>query len=253
MKMKHLLVIVLALSFSFTQAQSHSKTSPLNSSSKTRVPDYPSRTHKPKTNSNKQNYNTRDSKFANGEHVRNESTRPNGASANSKSPNVLNTPESTIHKHAPKLDQGYVNLPFNFDGCNTLSGFNGAYLYQAINLPQTTLIWDFVAHWRNCDRDYIMSNTVPSSFEVINESVDTLYVLYNSSDRACFSEFDLMLLNNPMASNMRVVLPMRSAHMRMIGSSFGAAIYKKREDDTFELVNQRIARPQEGTVLVKIR
>jgi hypothetical protein len=38
----------------------------------------------------------------------------------------------------------------------------------------------------------------------------------------------------------------------MIGQSFGAAIYKRKEDGTFELVNQRISRPQQGTVVMRI-
>ncbi|MFY7707704.1 MAG: hypothetical protein ACOVQ5_06440 [Flavobacteriales bacterium] len=53
-----------------------------------------------------------------------------------------------------------------------------------------------------------MSAMVPASFEVINESADTLYVLYNSSDRNYFTQLDYTLLNNPMASNMQLVLPL---------------------------------------------
>ncbi|MFO0359482.1 MAG: hypothetical protein ACK50N_03205 [Flavobacteriales bacterium] len=75
-------------------------------------------------------------------------------------------------------------------------------------MPRTVLIWDFVARWRICDRDYAMSAMVPASFEVINESADTLYVLYNSSDRNYFTQLDYTLLNNPMASNMQLVLPL---------------------------------------------
>lgn len=254
MKMKHILVIVLALNFSFSQAQS--KSSPLNSSSgsKTRVSNYtPDSNRASSGSSNKSSKLNPNQRSTRPDHIGYQgATRPKPSPydqpSNYKSPVVQAEPIAT-----PKLDQGLVNLPFNFDRCNTLRGLNGAYLFQAVYLPRTVMIWDFVARWRNCDREYALSNMVPASFEVINESSDTLYVLYNSSDRSYFTQFDKMLLNNPMVSDMQVVVPMKSTQMRMIGQSFGAAIYKKKEDGTFELVNQRISHPQEGTVLVKIR
>lgn len=253
MKMKHLLVIVLALNFSFSQAQS--KSSPLNSSSgsKTRVSNYtPDSNRASSGNSNKSSRLNSYERSTRPDHVGYQgATRPEPSPydqpSNYKSPAVQAEPIAT-----PKLDQGFVNLSFNFDRCNTLSGLNGAYLFQSVYLPRTVLIWDFVARWRNCDRDYSRSAMVPASFEVINESADTLYVLYNSSDRNYFTQLDYTLLNNPMASNMQLVLPLKSTNIRMIGQSFGAAIYKRKEDGTFELVNQRISRPQQGTVVMRI-
>lgn len=253
MKIKHLLVIVLALNFSFALAQS--KSSPLNSSSssKTRVSNYtPDRNRASSGGSSKSSRLNPNERSTRPDHVGYQgATRPESSPydkpSNYKSPEVQTEPTAT-----PKLDQGFVNLSFNFDRCNTLSGLNGAYLFQSVYLPRTVLIWDFVARWRNCDRDYSRSAMVPASFEVINESADTLYVLYNSSDRNYFTQLDYTLLNNPMASNMQLVLPLKSTNIRMIGQSFGAAIYKRKEDGTFELVNQRISRPQQGTVVMRI-
>lgn len=253
MKIKHLLVIVLALTFSYSQAQS--KSSPRSSapSSKVRVSSYSSDNNRSSSgNSNKSGKVNPNERSSRPDHVGYQGSNESTPSPYDKKSNYKAPETASVTANSPKLNQGFVNLPFNFDRCNTLRGMNGAYLFQSVYLPRTVMIWDFVAHWRNCDPDYALSNVVPASFEIFNESSDTLYVLYNSSDKSYFTDFDRQLLGNPMASNMQLILPLQSANLRMIGQSFGAAIYRKKEDGTFELVSQRISRPQQGTVVMRI-
>jgi hypothetical protein len=253
MKVKSLLVISLALSVCFADAQS--KTSPLSSTSgsKNRVDNYSKNSNRTSTGrSSKTSRLNQNERSSRPDHVGYQGADRPTPSPYDKPSNYKSPENQPAQIETPKLDQGFVNLPFNFDRCNTLRGMNGAYLFQSVYLPRTVLIWDFVARWRNCDRDYAMSAMVPASFDIINESSDTLYVLYNSSDRSFFTDFDRQLLGNPMASNMQLIEPLKSVSIRMIGQSFGASIYRKRVDGTFELENQRVSRPQQGSVVLRI-